>query len=80
MEIYPIIWSPVAKSSYNNILEYLEHRWTIKEIEAFFNRTEEVLEHISRNLLLFPYSKEGCIHKCMLVKQVSYFTELKPIM
>jgi plasmid stabilization system protein ParE len=77
MGYYPIIWSPVAKSSYYNILEYLEHHWTVKEIEVFFNRTEEVLEHISINPLLFPYSKEGGIHKCVLVKQVSLFYRIK---
>jgi hypothetical protein len=27
--------------------------------------------------LLFPYSKEGGIHKCVLVKQVSLFYRIK---
>lgn len=49
MAAYSIIWSPTAKISYYKILEYLNDNWTIKELEAFVKRTEEVIDHIYKN-------------------------------
>jgi plasmid stabilization system protein ParE len=77
MASYSIIWSPTAKISYYKILEYLNDNWTIKELEAFVKRTEEVIDHIYKNPLLYPYSKESDTHKCVVVKQVSLFYRIK---
>jgi len=74
---YPIIWSPTARLSYYQILEYLHDYWTIKELEIFIDRTEEVMNHVSINPLLYPYSKESDTHKCVLVKQVSLIYRIK---
>ena len=70
---YSVTWSPTAQLSYYRVLEYLDDRWTRREIESFVNRTEEVISHICKNPLLYPYSKESEIHKCVLIKQVSLF-------
>ena len=72
-----IIWSPVARVTYYHILEYLEHNWTTKEIEYFINRVEYVVQHIRKNPLQYPASKEKNIHRCVVVKQVSLFFRLK---
>lgn len=77
MESYLIIWSPTAKFTYYEILEYLDENWTIKEVEAFIERTEEVLSHICDNPLLYPYSTENDTHKCVMVKQISLFYRVK---
>lgn len=77
MEISHIIWSPLAKSSYYNILIYLEDNWTIKESETFIHRTEEVLNQICINPLLYPFSKESSVHKCVIVKQISLYYRIK---
>jgi hypothetical protein len=53
--IYSVIWFPVARISYFDILEYLEIKWTFKEIEYFIERTEQVLKHICNNPLLYLY-------------------------
>jgi hypothetical protein len=71
--IYSVIWSPVARISYFDILEYLEIKWTFKEIEYFIERTEQVLKHICNNPLLYLYSKESDTHKCVVKKQISLF-------
>lgn len=70
---WSVTWSPTARLSYYQILEFLYEKWTQKELEAFINRTEEAIGHISDNPLLYPYSKESDTHKCVLVKQVSLF-------
>ncbi|WP_419801342.1 type II toxin-antitoxin system RelE/ParE family toxin [Mucilaginibacter sp.] len=77
MEINQILWSPLSKSSYYNILVYLEENWTIKELEKFVNRTEEVLNQIHVNPLLYPFSNEGNIHKCVITKQTSLYYRIK---
>lgn len=74
---YSVTWSPTARISYNHILEYLDEKWTIKEIEAFINRTEEVVSFICNNPLLYPYSRESDTHRCVLLKQVSLFYRIK---
>ena len=73
MVAYPILWSPTAKANYYQILEYLNDNWTIKELEAFVKRTEEVISHIYKNPSLYPYSESSDTHKCVVVKQVTLF-------
>jgi plasmid stabilization system protein ParE len=74
---YSIIWSPVARITYYQILDYLDEEWTLREIENFIDRTEQALTHISQNPLLYNYSKTSDTYKCVLVKQVSLFYRLK---
>jgi plasmid stabilization system protein ParE len=77
MASYSVIWSPTARLTYYQTLEYLDENWTEKELAAFINRTEEVISHICENPLLYPYSKESDTHKCVVVKQVSLFYRIK---
>ena len=77
MPQYSVIWSPLSKITYFQILEYLYENWTIRELNAFIERTEEVINHINNNPLLYPYSTEGDAHKCVVVKQVSLFYRLR---
>ena len=44
-----VTWSPTARITYYQVLEYLDEKWTVKEIEAFINRTEEVINYICDN-------------------------------
>ena len=77
MNAYSVIWSPSAKVTYYQILEYLEDKWTNKELQAFIARSEEVINYICINPLLYPYSKESDTHKCVVVKQISLFYRVK---
>ncbi len=43
-----IEWADDAKTSFDNIIRYLESEWTEKEIAKFIARTEEVLHLIRR--------------------------------
>ncbi|RZA03404.1 MAG: hypothetical protein EOP47_03065 [Sphingobacteriaceae bacterium] len=71
-----IIWSPTAHITYLEVLDYLQQNWTIREIEAFINRTEQVIEYINQNPAYYPYSKESDTYKCIIVGQVSLFYRL----
>ena len=74
---FNIIWSPVAKVTYYEILEYLEEHWTFREIQNFINRVEYVVELIRKSPVQYPVSKEKNIHRCVVVKQVSLFFRVK---
>jgi plasmid stabilization system protein ParE len=76
--VYKIIWSPKAKDTYYQILEYLESNWSNKEVNDFVNRTEEVLAFIAANPSQYIKSVKADIHKSVLVKQVSLFYRIKP--
>jgi len=77
MTLYSVTWSPTARLTYYQILEYLLENWTLNELEAFIDRTEEVLNHICINPTLYPYSRDGDAHKCVVVKQISLFYRVK---
>ena len=73
LKVYSVIWSPIAKLTYYKILEYLSDEWTKKELNAFIQRTEEVINLVGKSPLIYPYSKDSQTHKCVVVKQISLF-------
>ena len=65
MATYSVMWSPTARLTYLQILTYLDENWTEKELLGFINRTEEVIDLICNNPLLYPYPKESNTHRCV---------------
>jgi hypothetical protein len=54
---YSVEWTAEAEITYTNILLYLEQKWTDREVRNFIYRTEEVLQLIKNNPLVYPRSK-----------------------
>jgi plasmid stabilization system protein ParE len=77
MAKYTVIWSPTSRITYYQILEYLVEKWTVNELEAFIDRTEEIINLICDNPLLYPYSSNSDTHRCVVVKQISLFYRIK---
>lgn len=75
--MHAIIWSPIAKTSYIEILDFLDENWTMKEIKSFITRTERLLKLISNNPNLFQYSKDSDTFRCVIVPHVSLFYTLR---
>jgi plasmid stabilization system protein ParE len=63
-----ILWSDKAKRTYADIIEYLNIRWTKKEIHHFIFRTDTLIEKITNNPCLFkqhkndPLIREAVLH------------------
>jgi plasmid stabilization system protein ParE len=74
---YKIVWTTEANQTYLQVLEYLQEKWTEKEVNNFITRTETVLFHISQNPLQYSYSKRYDVHKCVVRKQVSLYYNIK---
>jgi hypothetical protein len=71
---YKVFWSQEAEETFKQNILYLEYEWTEAVIENFINRTEDSINTIRANPLLFPkINKKKNIHKCLVVKQVSLY-------
>ena len=76
--IYKIIWSDEAINNLSGIIEYLENRWTQKEIENFARLLDKQLELISSNPYLFPKGPQSKnIRKSVLTRQTSIYYYIK---
>ena len=74
---YPIKWLPEAELTYALVLEYLEENWTSKEMMNFIDRTEEVIEYISKRPKQYIYSKKKDAYRAVVTKQTSLFYRIK---
>ena len=72
-----ISWTPQAKISYFNIIEYLQEEWTDKEIKKFAHKTEVILKLISKNPKVFIRSGKKDIHKGFITKQISLYYKIE---
>jgi plasmid stabilization system protein ParE len=69
-----IIWSTEAKKNLNTIVEYLEDKWTNKEISKFLSLLNHTLELLRQKPFLFQSSyKFKNIRKAVITSQVSLF-------
>jgi len=64
-----VIWSPEALANLNGVIEYLEHKWTEKEIEHLIKATEKVIEIISTQPKSYRMAKrKKNIHEALITK------------
>jgi plasmid stabilization system protein ParE len=74
---YSIIWMPRTKSSYRDILVYLQQHWGLyQQIDKFETLTDEALEHISQFPALHQRSYQRNYRRCVLTKQTSLFYQV----
>tara|TARA_R110000868_G_scaffold133885_2_gene345665 strand:+ start:185 stop:484 length:300 start_codon:yes stop_codon:yes gene_type:complete len=71
---FQIIWSDEAISNLERILDYLERKWTEREINRFKELLSRQLELIQNNPELFPKSTtQQLLRKAVLSKQTSIY-------
>lgn len=74
-----ISWTPTARATYFNVLDYLFEAWTIREIENFVDETERVLNQIQDNPYMFKVSKTSKnVRKGFLTEHNSLYYRIKP--
>lgn len=75
---YKILWSEEALSNLEEILDYLNKRWTPKEINRFKNKLIKQLEIISGFPTIFPLSNyHPNLRKAVLSKQTTIFYKIQ---
>lgn len=73
-----IIWSEKAKTSFAEILDFLEQTWKQKQIQDFYLLTEKTLHQIQENPYQFKSSnKKEKIRKGFIHKNVSIYYQVK---
>jgi plasmid stabilization system protein ParE len=71
---YKIIWSDEALKNLAGIIEYLEQRWTEREIRNFSRLLDRQINLIQANPELFPISStSNGLRKAVLTKQTTIF-------
>lgn len=74
-----ISWTPTARDTYFEILEYLEKSWTEKEVHAFAEKVEKVISLIAENPSMFKASeKYRNIRKGFVTKHNAIYYKVKP--
>lgn len=66
---FKIVWSKEAEDTFENIISYLEVKWTEKEIRKFVSETEKVVSIMRKNPFLFRGSDKAKIFEALIGKQ-----------
>jgi plasmid stabilization system protein ParE len=69
-----IIWTEKAIVTFNQIADYLYERFSEKEVQRYFDRTDEIITSITITPYLFkPYKINSQIRHGILHKNVTLF-------
>ena len=78
-EITSIQWTDKAKFTFNNIILYLQNKWTEREITKFISRTHQVLETLKRYPeICRPSQKRKNVRIAILDKHTQMIYHFKP--
>lgn len=71
---YKIIWTDEALDNLSNIIEYLEYRWTKREIQNFVKLLDRQIIRIQINPELFQTSfSSSLLRRSVLTKQITIY-------
>lgn len=76
MPHFKIIWTPEAKSSYFGIIKYLIDNWSHREVVAFSDKINNILEFISRNPQMGKWNSDLECNVLVVSPQVSLFYDI----
>ncbi len=75
---YSIDWSDEASDNLDSIIDYLQNKWTDREIRKFFKKLDKRIDLISKNPLLFPeVDLTTNIRRSVLTEQTTIYYEIK---
>ena len=74
--ISKVIWSDEAINNLREIIDYLESKWTQREIGNFAKKLEKQIEIIKRLPLSYPKSMRKNIRKAVMTKQTTVYYEI----
>lgn len=74
---YKVYWTDEAINNLESILDYLDQRWTQREIDNFKKKLGKQIDLIKKNPKLFPLSDYNSrLRKAVLGKHTTIFYEL----
>lgn len=72
-----IIWTETALESYEEIVNYISHKFTMKEAVDFLDKTEARLVNISNNFEIGSQYKKTEYRKFLISKQTYLFYKIE---
>ncbi|MFZ4456640.1 MAG: type II toxin-antitoxin system RelE/ParE family toxin [Bacteroidales bacterium] len=70
----PIVWSILASSDFNHLLDYLFQTWNSQTAIHFIDLVDDQLRRISKHPKLYPeINKKKKLRKCVVTKHNSLF-------
>lgn len=67
------LWTREAQITFAENVDFLQRRWTHKEIEAFVDKTEQLLKLLKKNPELGQFDEKWQVHKFLVVPQIYLF-------
>lgn len=74
-----IRYTKEAEQSLIEILEFLYHQWTSKEIKVFFSEIEGVFENIERKIVTYPKFTEDIYEALIGNKNVKIYFSVSDV-
>ncbi len=72
-----VIWTEEAVKNLSDILDYLEYKWTEREVSRFKARLSDYITLIAKRPLLFPASKaHPDMRKAVMSAQTSIYYQV----
>jgi plasmid stabilization system protein ParE len=61
-----VIWTPQAQITFNRVIDYLEEKWTEREIVNFIKLTDKVIEYIAQNPKMFRRTGKRNVYEALV--------------
>jgi hypothetical protein len=71
-----IIWTKVAKNDYWKNIEYLEKEWTLQDVYNFIDKTDALIELLSKQNLIFKPTNYKDIFQIPVTKQITLYYKI----
>ena len=71
-----LIWSDLAKSDFEDNIDYLLREWSERSAVEFINKVDHLIELLSINPQLFPESDYKSVRRAVVTKQITLFYKL----
>ncbi len=72
--MYQVLWTPLAQSSYQEILDFVFEQWSIDVVTQLDDEVQKLLARLEKHQNICPPINENKnIRKCVVSKQTSLF-------
>lgn len=68
-----IIWTSQALTDYWSNIDYLDSKWTDKDVISFLNKVDEVIQLLKKDNIHFISTTYKDINKVVVTKQITLF-------
>jgi plasmid stabilization system protein ParE len=70
------IWTETANIEYEQNIDYVLRRWSVKEALKFIDKVEAILYDLKKEIVEYPLTAKINVRKCVVVKQITLFYEI----